>query len=147
MAEKLITALMMEAVCTCETSVYFDRTTRRYVPEGCHFHTRRRDNLMFHYDDFYLAGSTKAITKYKRSIFWLRRGGGRSLATSGTVSYNETKRKVNRKEPGLCQDNGRQEVLSTSGRFTALVRIQTADLVETSLESREKEVKNNIKMC
>jgi hypothetical protein len=36
---------MMEAVRTSETSVYFNGTTRRYIPEGCHFHTRRRENL------------------------------------------------------------------------------------------------------
>jgi hypothetical protein len=28
-------ALMMEAVCTSETSVYFNETTRRYVPQDC----------------------------------------------------------------------------------------------------------------
>jgi hypothetical protein len=31
-----IIALMMEAVHTSETSVYFNETTRRYIPEGCH---------------------------------------------------------------------------------------------------------------
>jgi hypothetical protein len=38
-------ALMMEAVRISETSVYFNETTRRYVPEGYNLHTRRRDNL------------------------------------------------------------------------------------------------------
>jgi hypothetical protein len=38
---------MMEAVPTSETSVYFE-TTRRYIPEDCHFHTRRRENLKSH---------------------------------------------------------------------------------------------------
>jgi hypothetical protein len=28
-------AMMMEAVCTSETSVYFNITTRRYIQEGC----------------------------------------------------------------------------------------------------------------
>jgi hypothetical protein len=28
--------LIMEAVCSSETSVYFKETTRRYIPEGCH---------------------------------------------------------------------------------------------------------------
>jgi hypothetical protein len=28
--------LMMEPVRTSETSVYFNETTRRYIPEGCH---------------------------------------------------------------------------------------------------------------
>jgi hypothetical protein len=30
----IITALMMEAVRTSETSVYSNKTTRRYIPEG-----------------------------------------------------------------------------------------------------------------
>jgi hypothetical protein len=29
-------ALMMAAVRTSETLVYFNETTRRYIPEGCH---------------------------------------------------------------------------------------------------------------
>jgi hypothetical protein len=28
--------MMMEAVRTSETSVYFIETTRRYIPQGCH---------------------------------------------------------------------------------------------------------------
>jgi hypothetical protein len=36
---------MMEAACTSETSVYFNETTRRYIPEGSNIHTRRRENL------------------------------------------------------------------------------------------------------
>jgi hypothetical protein len=36
---------MMEAVRTSEMSVYFNGTTRRYIPEGCHFHTRRCEKL------------------------------------------------------------------------------------------------------
>jgi hypothetical protein len=28
--------LVMEAVCTSETTVYFNETTLRYIPEGCH---------------------------------------------------------------------------------------------------------------
>jgi hypothetical protein len=43
-----IRAMMMEAVCTSETSVYFNETTRCYVPEGCHFHTRHRENVKLH---------------------------------------------------------------------------------------------------
>jgi hypothetical protein len=39
-----ISTLMMEAVCTSKTSVYF-KTTRRYIPEDSHLHTRRRENL------------------------------------------------------------------------------------------------------
>jgi hypothetical protein len=41
-------ALMMEAVSTSETSVNFYETTRRNIPEGCHLHTRRRENLKSH---------------------------------------------------------------------------------------------------
>jgi len=44
----LLEVLMMEAVRTSETSVYFHETTRRYVPESCHLHTRRRENLKSH---------------------------------------------------------------------------------------------------
>jgi hypothetical protein len=36
---------MMEAVRTFETSVHFNVTTRRYIPEDSELHTRRRDNL------------------------------------------------------------------------------------------------------
>jgi hypothetical protein len=40
--------LMMEAVRTSETSVYFNETTRRFISEGCHLHIRRRENLKSH---------------------------------------------------------------------------------------------------
>jgi hypothetical protein len=36
---------MMEAVRTSETSVNINVTTRRYIPEDCKLHTRRRENL------------------------------------------------------------------------------------------------------
>jgi len=39
---------MMEAVRTSETSVYYNETTRRYIPEGSNLHTRRRENLKSH---------------------------------------------------------------------------------------------------
>jgi hypothetical protein len=38
-------ALMMDAVRTSETSVKFNMTTRRYIPEDSKLHTRRRENL------------------------------------------------------------------------------------------------------
>jgi hypothetical protein len=38
----------MEKVPASETSVYFNETTRRYIPDGCHLHTRRRENLKSH---------------------------------------------------------------------------------------------------
>jgi hypothetical protein len=37
-----------EAVRTSETSDYFNETTHRYIPEGCHLHTRRRESLKSH---------------------------------------------------------------------------------------------------
>jgi hypothetical protein len=40
-------SLMMETVRTPETSVFFNETTWFYIPEGCHLHTRRRENLKF----------------------------------------------------------------------------------------------------
>jgi hypothetical protein len=41
-------ALMMESVHTSETSVYFNETTRRYIPKSCHLHTRGRKNFKSH---------------------------------------------------------------------------------------------------
>jgi hypothetical protein len=41
-------ALMMEAARTSETSTTFNVTTRRYIPEDCKLHTRRRENLQSH---------------------------------------------------------------------------------------------------
>jgi hypothetical protein len=40
--------LMMEAVRTSETFVYFNETTGRYIPEDSKLHTRRRENLKAH---------------------------------------------------------------------------------------------------
>jgi hypothetical protein len=40
-----IIALMMEAVCTSETSVYFSETTWRHIPKDSHLHTRRRESV------------------------------------------------------------------------------------------------------
>jgi hypothetical protein len=40
-----IIALMMAAVHTPETSIYFNETTVRHIPVGCHLRTRRRVNL------------------------------------------------------------------------------------------------------
>jgi hypothetical protein len=39
---------MMEAVHTSETSVNFNVTTRRYIPEDSKLHIRRRENLKYH---------------------------------------------------------------------------------------------------
>jgi hypothetical protein len=43
-----IITVMMEAVCTSETSVHFNVSTRRYIPEDSKLHTRRRENLKSH---------------------------------------------------------------------------------------------------
>jgi hypothetical protein len=42
-------ALMMEAASSSETSVNISQTTRCYIPEDSHLHTRRRDNPKFHF--------------------------------------------------------------------------------------------------
>jgi hypothetical protein len=39
---------MMEAVPTSETTVHFNVTTRRYIPEDSELHTRRREDLKSH---------------------------------------------------------------------------------------------------
>jgi hypothetical protein len=41
-------ALIMETVCTSESSVYFNETIRCYIPERCRLHTHRRENLRTH---------------------------------------------------------------------------------------------------
>jgi hypothetical protein len=38
-------ALKMEAVNTSDKMVYLSDTTRCNVPEGCHLHSRRRENF------------------------------------------------------------------------------------------------------
>jgi hypothetical protein len=40
--------LMMEAVHNSETSVHFNMTSRRYIPEDSKLHTRQRENLKSH---------------------------------------------------------------------------------------------------
>jgi hypothetical protein len=46
---RALIALMMEAASTSETSVDFFHTTRRNDPEDSHLHTRRRENLKYHF--------------------------------------------------------------------------------------------------
>jgi hypothetical protein len=46
--DRLFIALMMEAVYTSETSVYFKKTTQHYIPEGCGLHTYCCENLKYH---------------------------------------------------------------------------------------------------
>jgi hypothetical protein len=43
-----VITLTMEAVRTSETSVYFNVTRRRYIPEDSNLHTRRLENLKSH---------------------------------------------------------------------------------------------------
>jgi hypothetical protein len=43
--------LIMDAVCTSDTSTYSE-TTRRYIPECPHLHTRRRENQKSHRSRF-----------------------------------------------------------------------------------------------
>jgi hypothetical protein len=38
----------MEAVQTSKTSLYFNETTRSYIPEGCLLNNRYRENLKSH---------------------------------------------------------------------------------------------------
>jgi len=40
-----IIVVMTEAVRTCERAICFYETSRRQIPEGCHLHTRRSENL------------------------------------------------------------------------------------------------------
>jgi hypothetical protein len=40
--------LKMEAMCSSETSVDFQRTTRRYIPEDSTLHNNRCENLTFY---------------------------------------------------------------------------------------------------
>jgi hypothetical protein len=40
--------LIIEAVYMSETSFYFNKTTRHYIPEGCQLHTCRCENVNPH---------------------------------------------------------------------------------------------------
>jgi hypothetical protein len=58
--------LMMEAVRTSETSVNFDVTTRRYIPENSKLHTRRRENLKSHiFKDAVFSNSNYTVSNGK----------------------------------------------------------------------------------
>jgi hypothetical protein len=41
--------LMMGAVRISETSVYFNETTWRCIPESCNLHSRRHENFKYHF--------------------------------------------------------------------------------------------------
>jgi hypothetical protein len=59
-------ALMMEAVCICETSVCFYEITRRQKPECCHLHTRRCEDLMSHWNLYQHWGSRTSKAQYRK---------------------------------------------------------------------------------
>jgi hypothetical protein len=44
----IVYTLMTKAARTSELPVYSNETTRRYMIEGSHLHTRRRENLKSH---------------------------------------------------------------------------------------------------
>jgi hypothetical protein len=48
MTKSILIALIVEAVRTPEMSVNFYDTIWRNIPEGCHLHFRRRENLKSH---------------------------------------------------------------------------------------------------
>jgi hypothetical protein len=50
-------------------SVYSNETTRRYIPEGCHLHTRRRENLKSHTKDKQFSDQ-KPHTNVERYVVW-----------------------------------------------------------------------------
>jgi hypothetical protein len=63
--------MMMETVDASETSVYLNETTRRYTPEGCHLHTRRRQNLKSQQNK--ILKPSKSYQQYygkKTTVFW-----------------------------------------------------------------------------
>jgi hypothetical protein len=43
--DRRLRGLIMEAVRTAETSIYFNETTRLYIPEYCHIHILSRESL------------------------------------------------------------------------------------------------------
>jgi hypothetical protein len=44
----LVLFYMGEAVCTFETSVYFNEAAQRYIPKGHHLHTHCPEKLKSH---------------------------------------------------------------------------------------------------
>jgi hypothetical protein len=62
-------ALMMEAASTSETFVNFYQTTRRYSPEDCHLHSRRREHLKS-YNCRYVIRSDVALKSISYKMLW-----------------------------------------------------------------------------
>jgi hypothetical protein len=52
---RAVIILMMQAVRTSETSVYYKETQRSNIPEGSNLHTRRRVNLKSHVKSYVLS--------------------------------------------------------------------------------------------
>jgi hypothetical protein len=58
-------ALTIKAVSTSETSVYFNQTTRRYIPEGCHLH-----KCYWHENLCQVTIAVLTATSMKMTVFW-----------------------------------------------------------------------------
>jgi hypothetical protein len=59
---------MMDALSASETLVNFYQTTCRNIPEGCHLHTRRFENLKFHLGKRYLGEGLKIVKDNKKYV-------------------------------------------------------------------------------
>jgi hypothetical protein len=79
--------LMMEAVRTSETSVNFNVTTRRYIPEDSKLNVRSRENLKSHTVNLY----GEATLRCTRPFIDLMMEAVRTSETS--VNFNETTRR------------------------------------------------------
>jgi hypothetical protein len=55
---KAMIDLMMKTARTSETSVNIDLRTRQYIPENSELHTRRRENLKSHTENFLTTKAT-----------------------------------------------------------------------------------------
>jgi hypothetical protein len=58
-------AVMMEAVCTSETSVNFHHSTRCNNPEDSHLHTRRRENVKSHLVNLYGEATLRYVRRFE----------------------------------------------------------------------------------
>jgi hypothetical protein len=52
-SEVCTASMILKAEHISETSVYYNETTRSYIPNGSHLHTRRLENLKSHRDQFF----------------------------------------------------------------------------------------------
>jgi hypothetical protein len=60
-------ALMMEAIRTSETSVYFNETTLLCVLEGCHLHTFRCEKLKSYKSETVACSEHKCLSSSNKS--------------------------------------------------------------------------------